>query len=154
MNLSQKSLCNVMSDVVLFAYPIELKMSRQGTEVRKLYQRSYIVISNDVFNTTKKILDKLSFHSHFKDFYFKLGSSLHPEDILSNHTVSAKTECSLMCLERSKCVGFNYKAKSNKYVVNCQLSTKTHRSKNGDSKETGEWKFYQDVRVTVSERII
>ena len=59
-----------------------------------------------------------------------------------------------MCLQKTTCVGFNYKTKSNGYVVNCQLSTKTHERENGESKETGEWKFYQDLRATVSERII
>ena len=137
----QKSLCNVMSNVVLFAYPIKLKMSRQGTELQKFYQRSYIVISQDFFNATKKILDKFSFHSHFKDFYFKLGSSLHPEDTLSNHTVYAKTECSLMCHELSKCVGFNYRAKPNKYVVNCQLSNKTHKRENDELKKLESGSF-------------
>ena len=59
-----------------------------------------------------------------------------------------------MCVQKETCMGFNYRTKSNKCVVNCQLSTKTHERENGESKETGEWKFYQDVRLTVSERII
>jgi hypothetical protein len=48
-------------------------------------------------------------------------------------------------------LGYNYRTKSNKYVVNCQLSKKTHERENGGSEETGEWVFYQDVRTTVSE---
>ena len=132
----------------VFAYPIKLKMSRQETELQKKFYCDF----KRFFQC--KILDKFSFHSHCKDFYFKLGSSLHQNDILSNHTVYAKTECSLMCLELSKCVGFNYRAKSNKYVVNCQLSNKTHKRENDEIEETGEWKFYQDLRTSVSEIII
>ena len=85
-------------------------------------------------------------------FFFKSGSSLHSDDILSNHTVHAKTECSLMCLQKSKCVGFNYRTKSNKYAVNCQLSNK--KRDNGEIENTGEWKFYQDVRANVSKKMI
>ena len=48
-------------------------------------------------------------------------------------------------------MGFNYRTESNKYVVNCQLSTKTYEKRNGKSKKTGKWKFYQDVRATVSD---
>ena len=77
-----------------------------------------------------------------------------PDEIISNHTVHSQTECSLMCLQKSTCVGFNYRIKSNKYVVNCQLSNKTYERENGENKETGEWMFYQDVRTTVSERTI
>ena len=47
--------------------------SRQGTELQKFYQviyleipRSHIVISSDLCNAIKKILDKFSFHRHFK----------------------------------------------------------------------------------------
>ena len=59
-----------------------------------------------------------------------------------------------MCLRKATCAGFNYRTKSNRYVVNCQLSPKTHERENGESKEAGEWNFYQDLRVTVSEKII
>ena len=40
-------------------------ISRQGTELQKFYKRSYIVISSDLRNAIKKILDKISFHTHF-----------------------------------------------------------------------------------------
>ena len=49
-------------------------------------------------------------------------------------------------------MGFNHRAtKSEKYVINCQLSNKTHGKKNVANEKTGEWKFYQDMRTTVSE---
>ena len=57
----------------------------------------------------------------------------------------------MMCLRKSTCLGYNYRTKSNKYVVNCQLRKKTHVREKGESEETGEWMFYQDVRTTVSE---
>ena len=60
----------------------------------------------------------------------------------------------MKCVPKSTCVGFNYKTKSNKYVINCQLSNKTREKKNGKSEETGEWKFYQDVQTIVSEKTI
>ena len=85
---------------------------------------------------------------------FSSGFSLHPDDIISNHTVHFETECSMKCVPESTCVGFNYRTKSNKYVTNCQLSNKTYEKKNGKSKEIGEWKFYQDLRTIVSERTI
>ena len=57
-----------------------------------------------------------------------------------------------MCLQKSTCVGFNYRAaKSNNYVINCQLSNKTRGKNNIQSEETVGWNFYQDMRTTVSE---
>ena len=89
------------------------------------------------------------------DHFVTSGSPLDPDDIISNHTVHSQNECSLMCLQKSTCVGFNYRAaKSNKYLINCQLSNKTQAKKNVEREETGEWKFYQDMRTTVSERRI
>ena len=35
-------------------------------ELHKLYQRNYIVILTDLPNATNKMLDKISFHEHFK----------------------------------------------------------------------------------------
>ena len=83
---------------------------------------------------------------------FFMSGSLHPDDIISNHTVHSQNECLLMCLQKSTCVGFNYRAaKSNKYVINCQLSNKTNGKNHVQSGQTGEWKFYRDMRTTVSE---
>ena len=86
--------------------------------------------------------------------FFTSGSSLHPKDIISIHTVHFQNECSLRCLQTSTCVGFNFGVKSNKYVVNCQLTNKTHDRKSGESEEKGEWVFYQDVQATVRVRTI
>ena len=36
-------------------------------QLKKFYQRSYFVISSDLCNVIKKILDKISFYTHFKD---------------------------------------------------------------------------------------
>ena len=83
----------------------------------------------------------------YNNYYviFNPGPSLYPHDIISNHTANSPTECSLRCLEKSTCVGFNYKTKSNRYVINCQVGSKT-KEKNIKKNETkGEWTFYQDV---------
>ena len=85
---------------------------------------------------------------------FLSGSSLHPDDIISNHTAYSEIECSMKCVPKSSCVGFNYRTKSNKYVTNCQLSNITNEKRNGKSKGIGEWKFYQDVQTIVSNRTI
>ena len=59
------SLCSVMSHVVLFAYPIKLNIWIR-TQLQKFYQRSYIVNLTHLSNAIKKIVDKISFHRHFK----------------------------------------------------------------------------------------
>ena len=38
-------------------------------ELQKFFQRSYIVILFDLPNTAIKMLDKISFHKHFKTDY-------------------------------------------------------------------------------------
>ena len=48
------------------------KISRQGTELQKLWKRSCIVISSDLCNLMKKILDKISFHRHFNISWHRL----------------------------------------------------------------------------------
>jgi hypothetical protein len=45
-------------------------------------------------------------------------------------------------------VGYNYRPKSNKYAVNCQLGNKTQE---GESDESGEWTFYQDLETVSNE---
>ena len=77
-------------------------------------------------------------------FFIKTGDALAEEDILSSHTVHFKVECSLKCLQSSTCGGYNYRAKSNRYAVNCQLSNKTRtRDQGAGAKE--KWMFYQDL---------
>lgn len=58
----------------------------------------------------------------------------------------------MRCAPNSPCLGFNYRTKSDKYVVNCQLSNKAQKRENDKSKETGMWAFYQDVSKTVYDR--
>ena len=77
--------------------------------------------------------------------FHKQGSSLHPDDIISNHSVHFQNECSLTCLREPTCQGFNYRITSNNYVVNCQLSSKARKRENDESEEAGGWTFYQDV---------
>ena len=68
----------------------------------------------------------------------KTGDTLPEEDIISSHAVHFKVECSLKCLQSSTCVGYNYRAKSNRYAVNCQLSNKTRtRDQGAGAKENG-----------------
>ena len=74
--------------------------------------------------------------------------SFPPKDILSSHAVHSKSECSWRCLQKSTCVGHNYRVKSNKYAENCQLSNKTQDRDN--NKNGGDWTFYQDLHETVS----
>ena len=69
------SLYNMTSVVVLFAYPIKLK-SRQGRELQKFYQRSYIIILTDLLNAINKMLGKISFHKHFKVSMTQIMSSI------------------------------------------------------------------------------
>ena len=82
-------------------------------------------------------------------FSKKIGESLPPNEIISSHTVHSKVECSLRCLQKSICVGYNYRHKSNKYAVNCQLSNKNQEL--GESDESGEWTFYQDLETVSNE---
>ena len=62
------SLYSMTPVVVLFAYPIKLNiLTRNG--VKKFRQRRYIVILSHLPNKTNKMLDKISFHKHFKAMY-------------------------------------------------------------------------------------
>ena len=94
--LFQESLCNAMSHVVLFPYPIKLNISRQGTESQKLLKRSYIVISSDLWNATKKILDKFSFHRYF-------NYSLQPVRYNVNFFFSKSQNNALQCTLQFNC---------------------------------------------------
>ena len=67
------------------------------------------------------------------------------EDIISSHAVHSKVECFLKCLHLSTCVGYNYRPKSNRYAVNCQLSNKTRTRDQGASAK-GDWTFFKDLK--------
>jgi hypothetical protein len=82
-------------------------------------------------------------------FSDKTGDTLPPDDIISSHAVHFQVECSLRCLQKSTCSGYNYRTKSNKYAVNCQLSNKAPER---EAERNGEWTFYQDLE-TVSKKI-
>ena len=74
------------------------------------------------------------------------GPSLPPEHTISSIFAYSEMECSLLCGQKSTCVGFNYRSKSKHSAVNCQLSNKTQ-----ESKEYGDddaWIFYQDLNVS------
>ena len=59
--LSQKSLYNLMSRVLLFACPIKLNISTKNRVRKILPKKLYceFVISSDLYNAIKKILDKI-----------------------------------------------------------------------------------------------
>jgi hypothetical protein len=48
--------------------------------------------------------------------------------------------CNFLCFNASKCVGFNFRAKTK--AINCQLTNTTKKRK---CKEEGEWTLYWDV---------
>ena len=64
---------------------------------------------------------------------------------MSNHIVDSQVECSLKCLEEQFCVGYNYKAKSNKGEINCQISANATLGKQDILH--GPWVFYQDLET-------
>ena len=66
------------------------------------------------------------------------------EDILSSHRVDSQVECSLKCLvQKTTCVGFNYKHNAKKHDMNCQTSANTTLSRNKEDIANGEWMFFQ-----------
>ena len=77
MKLFQNSLCNVMSHVV-FACPIKLNISTKNS-YKNFYKRSYIVISSDLCNAIKKILDKISCH---RDRYFTVSIEIGQNTVI------------------------------------------------------------------------
>ncbi|XP_028390983.1 ficolin-2-like [Dendronephthya gigantea] len=74
------------------------------------------------------------------------GSSLHPDEIISSHTVNSgivPIECYELCQKEPKCVGYNYRETIN--VVNCQLTKFTE--KKNDIVMTGEWMLMLDEKA-------
>ena len=71
---NRHTLYSMTSVVELFAYPIKLNISTRR-ELHKFYQRSCIIILTDLSNAVKKMLDKISFHKHFKVFTLSMISS-------------------------------------------------------------------------------
>ena len=96
------SLYSMTSVVVLFAYLIKLNISTRK-ELCKFYQRSYIIILTYLSNSIKKMLDKISFHKHFKRRPF---------------VVKIVTSCEESSLETSNLfIGFHHR-QSNEWTGN------------------------------------
>ncbi len=85
----------------------------------------------------------------FLIFIFQLknkhaGDTLPPGDIVFSFAVHSRIECSLKCIQKRTCIGYNYRPESTKYAENCQLSNKTQENGSGGN---GEWTFYQGVKA-------
>lgn len=78
------------------------------------------------------------------------GASLPLEDIIASHAVYSQVECSLKCLRKTACVGYNFKPHA-KNTENCQISK--HKALKRGSEHLGEWTFYQDLEKAVSKNI-
>ena len=86
---------------------------------------------------------KINYHIVF----ITTGDTLPEGDIISSHAVHSQVECSLICLQKSTCVGYNYRpTEPNKYVVNCQLTDKT-RGRDHEGNAKGKWRFYQTLKL-------
>ena len=78
-------------------------------------------------------------------FFYTDGPSLPPEQIISSHNVNppVQANCNYLCYTESKCVGFNFRTKTNdNLAVNCQL---TNMSRKRENMEEGEWTFFYNV---------
>ena len=83
-----------------------------------------------------------TFNSVFTD-----SPPLSLEEIISNHTVepSVQVNCNYLCHKEPKCVGFNFRTKTDeKQPVNCQLTNTTRRK---IDKTRGDWTLFYDVDV-------
>ena len=74
------------------------------------------------------------------------GETLPEEDVIFIHAVHSQVQCSLICLQTSTCAGFNYRHKSNKYALNCQLGNKT-RTRGQKGNAEGKWMFYEGLQM-------
>ena len=72
------------------------------------------------------------------------GDTLPEQDVISSHAAHSQVECSLICLQTTTCVGYNYRTKSSKYALNCQLSNKT-RTRGQQGNAEGKWMFYEGL---------
>ena len=89
------------------------------------------------------------FNSIFTD-----GPPLSTKEIISNHTVepSVQVNCHNLCYKEPKCVGFNFRTKTDeKQPVNCQLTNTTRRKTN---KRPGDWTLFYDVDAVCAFNII
>ena len=77
--------------------------------------------------------------------YFTDNPPLSLKEIISNHTVepSVQVNCNHLCYKEPKCVGFNFRTKTDaKQPVNCQLTNTTRRKTN---RRPGDWTLFYDV---------
>ena len=88
---------------------------------------------------TESFMKSQKYFRKVKDY----GESLPPEYIMFNYAVHSKLECSLRCLQKSKCLAYNYRPKSDKFTNNCQLCNRTQGKKNHGSEE---WSFYVNLK--------
>ena len=85
--------------------------------------------------------------SIFINSFFTDGPPLSLKEIISNHTVepSVQVNCNHLCYNEPKCVGFNFRTKTDeKQPVNCQLTNTTKRKTN---KGPGDWTLFYDVEA-------
>ena len=72
------------------------------------------------------------------------GQSLPWEEIISSHNLKPPVQenCNYLCYKKSKCVGFNFRYKTDEEnAVNCQLTKTTERTNVGN----GEWTLFYQV---------
>lgn len=78
--------------------------------------------------------------------YFSIiGGALKSEDIISSHIVHSEMDCSLKCLGEQTCVGYNFRPKSKKHEINCQLGSNSSLERDIEIVKNGEWVFSQDL---------
>ena len=103
--------------------------------LRHFTQKTRINIFEQKISSTNSTFQDVIFNI----FLTKTREALPPGDILASYTVHSKTECSLKCLQKGTCIGYNYRPESTKYAENCQLRNKTQEGKKGID---GEWTFW------------
>ncbi|XP_028391512.1 techylectin-5B-like [Dendronephthya gigantea] len=80
------------------------------------------------------------------------GSTLPPDEIISNHTVNSgivPIECYELCQKQPKCVGFNYRDTTN--VVNCQLTNIT-KKRADHNLIIGKWLLMLDEEAAKNDK--
>ena len=80
------------------------------------------------------------------------GSSLPPNEIISNHTVNSgivPIECYELCQKEPKCVGYNYRENIN--VVNCQLTNMTRKRDHTTMTGEGKWILMVNTNLGITD---
>ena len=77
---------------------------------------------------------------------------MESEGIISSHIVHSEMECSMKCLGEQTCVDYNFRPKSKKHEINCQLGGNSSLERDMEIVKNGEWVFSQDLEtLRVSE---